>query len=182
MLTSRSAYALIHESVKLRLPCLAIHASILSLLGFRDFDVLAPCTLSDQEIDGLSPKDHLRSIMTRWGCPNKASEKVSDLKGRFKLFVRNPPPRITASQAWVRLAPIILSAMILKPLDDTKIKSLRCGVENEKKVLDRLREDLKPHFNNNTLSIGPTYRIGLASSPEAARTNVATSVDAIQND
>lgn len=165
----------------MKLPCLAEHQDILMFLGFRDFrDTCPPPSErpTDAQIDDYSPKSKLVRKMKKWGCPCKMTETIPTLKDRFKLFVRDPPPPIDATSAWHQLAPILLAAMILKPLDDTKIRSLRLGIQNEAVVLQRLRSDLATHVNQD--QIGPTYKIGLAASREAQDFNMASSPDAVQ--
>ena len=94
------------------------------------------------------------------------------MKEEFIAFVSNPPPPLDPATAWKKLAPVLLSSMLLKPLDPEKISAL----QNEKLVLQRLRADLNTLGGLPIDSISDPYILGLSSGSDAQAVHVATSL------
>ena len=184
LITSRSAYSLINATASLRLSMLSKHHWILSFLGFADFLPYEPCPLSLAQIDAIRTKIQLFDLMKLYGCQPLNSyqkSKVPELKAQFKAFLTNPPPAPTEIDIWKKLGPILLSSMMMKPLDNTKIQSLRLGIQNESSVVLRLVKDLNERFLGPSWKANTVYRIGLSAEPSAARMRMASSPDAMIN-
>ena len=144
-ITSRSAYNLIHTVSKLRLPINQKYSTLLRFIGFEDYCPPAPCLLTPEEINSLKPKETLAATFRSYGgifSKGYNAMTVSKMKEEFIAFVSNPPPPLDPATAWKKLAPVLFSSMLLKPLDPEKISALQKGMQNQKLVLQRLRADL----------------------------------------
>ena len=126
LITSRSAYGLISAIVSLRLPFLTDHAWILFFLGFSDFSPFPPCTLTDSQIRStLKTKNAIIEKMSECGCkPSKPQSKltIAELQDELIEFNARGPLEVTPEAVWLKVAPILLASLMLKPLDAEKVK------------------------------------------------------------
>src|SRR3989338_1363512 len=119
-------------------------------------------------VQAFTQKKKIHDAMVSAGCTasKTASQltqiSLTQLKAEFSHFIQHPSTLPNADALWLKLGPIMLASMLLKPLEGDKIKSLRNGLENESKVLKRLAVDLNETFLISTpFRAVNTYRIGL---------------------
>ena len=179
--TSRSTFHTLYAAVHLRLPLNREYSKLLRFLGFSSYLPPPPCHLTAAEVKGLT-KDRLATEFHHYGGKfSKAisSMSVAQMKQEFIEFLQQGYHSPDSMTAWKTISPILLSSMILKPLDADKVTSLRKGIENELKVLEKFKASLAGFQAFPGADVEGPFKLGLASGIEAQNYHLATSVDGI---